>query len=498
MTREETLKLVPDRVRHFINGQFVDSGPEWFEDFDPATHETLTKIASGDATIVEQAAQAAQQAFVQVWRDMPGRERARYLERIADGMVRDRVALASLETLDTGIPLKQTLGQIERAADNFRFFADMATRLTGESFPNPPHFQNYAVRQPIGTAGLITPWNTPLMLETWKIAPCLASGDTAVLKPAEWSPITADRLAHIIQEADLPPGVFNVVHGLGESAGAALVAHPAIPLISFTGETTTGQEIMRNGASQLKRFSMELGGKSPVMVFDDADFERAVDATLFGMFTLNGERCTAGSRVLVQDSVADRFEDALKSRIANIVVGDPFDLNTELGPLIHQDHWQRVKSYIDLAPSEGFRVAVGGERPSAFPRGNYLQATLLTGVTPGMRVAQEEIFGPVLAMLRFGDEEEAIRMANGVRYGLAAYVWTRDVSRANRVSQALEAGMVWLNSQNVRDLRTPFGGSKWSGIGREGGSHSFEFYTEWKTVHMALGTHPIPRVGHSG
>ena len=497
MTREETRKLVPERVRHFINGRFVDRGPEWFEDLDPSTSEPLTQIASGDSIAVEQAAQAAREAFSKVWRDMPGRERARYLESIADGMMADQEALASLETLDTGIPLKQTLGQIERAANNFRFFADMATRITGESFPNPPHFQNYAVRQPIGTAGLITPWNTPLMLETWKIAPCLASGDTAVLKPAEWSPLTADRLAHIIQEADLPQGVFNVVHGLGESAGAALVAHPSVSLISFTGETTTGQEIMRNGASQLKRFSMELGGKSPVVVFDDADFERALDATLYGMFTLNGERCTAGSRVLVQEGLADRFEMALRSRIAKIVVGDPFDLNTELGPLIHHEHWDRVKSYVDLASSEGFQVAVGGQRPPAFPRGNYFEATLLTEVKPEMRVAQEEIFGPVLAMMRFRDEEEAIRVANGVRYGLAAYVWTQDVSRANRVSQALEAGMVWLNSQNVRDLRTPFGGSKWSGIGREGGSHSFEFYMEWKTVHMALGTHPIPRVGHS-
>ena len=498
MTRDETRKLVPDRVRHFIDGRFIDSGPNWFEDFDPSTHEGLTQIASGNAETVDQAAQSAQRAFSEVWRDMPGRERARYLERIADGMMRDREALASLETLDTGIPLKQTLGQIERAADNFRFFAAMATRITGESFPNPPHFQNYAVRQPIGAAGLITPWNTPLMLETWKIAPCLASGDTAVLKPAEWSPLTADRLAHIIQEADLPKGVFNMVHGLGESAGAAVVAHPSLPLISFTGETTTGQEIMRNGARQLKRFSMELGGKSPVMVFDDADFERALDATLYGMFTLNGERCTAGSRVLVQEGLADRFEEALKSRIEAIVVGDPFDLTTELGPLIHEEHWRRVKNYVDLASSEGFRVAAGGGRPAKMPQGNYFEATLLTGVNPDMRVAQEEIFGPVLAVLRFRDEEEAIRLANGVRYGLAAYVWTQDVSRANRISHVLEAGMVWLNSQNVRDLRTPFGGSKWSGIGREGGTHSFEFYTEWKTIHMALGTHPIPRVGHLG
>ncbi|MCL4352050.1 MAG: 5-carboxymethyl-2-hydroxymuconate semialdehyde dehydrogenase [Firmicutes bacterium] len=497
MTRNDTLALVPDKIRHFINGEFVDGSDAWFDDRDPATNQPLTQVASGDAAAVDKAVRAAREAFLAVWRDMPGRERARYLNRIADGMIRDREALASLETLDTGIPIRQTLGQIERAAENFRFFAEMATRMTGEAFPNPPHFQNYAFRQPIGVAGLITPWNTPLMLETWKIAPCLASGDTAVLKPAEWSPITAERLTRIIQEADLPPGVFNVVHGLGESAGAALVSHPDVPLISFTGETTTGQEIMRNGAQYLKRFSMELGGKSPVIVFEDADFDRAVDATLFGIFTLNGERCTAGSRLLVQDSIADRFEATLAERIRRIRVGDPFDETTELGPLIHEEHWQRVKSYIDLAESEGFQVTVGGNRPSGWPQGNFLEATLLMQVGPNMRVAQEEIFGPVLTVLRFHDEAEAMAMANQVRYGLAAYVWTRDVARANRVSQTVESGMVWLNSQNVRDLRTPFGGSKWSGIGREGGVHSFDFYTEWKTVHVALGTHPIPRVGAS-
>ncbi|MDA8204816.1 MAG: 5-carboxymethyl-2-hydroxymuconate semialdehyde dehydrogenase [Thermaerobacter sp.] len=495
MTRQDTLELVPRRIRHFIDGQFVEDGAGWFDDLDPYTNQPLAEVAAGDAGVVARAVEAAHHAFASVWRPMPGKDRARYLERIADGIIRDREALAALETLDTGIPLRQTLGQIERAAENFRFFAEMATRVTGEAFPHPPHFHNYAVREPIGVAGLITPWNTPLMLATWKIAPCLASGDTAVLKPAEWSPLTAERLSRIIQDADLPSGVFNVVHGLGESAGAALVAHARVPLISFTGETTTGQEIMRNGSQHLKRFSMELGGKSPVIVFDDANWERALDAVIFGMFTLNGERCTAGSRVLVQDSIAERFEEALAQRIQAIVVGDPFDPDTELGPLIHPDHWQRVNDYVELADEEGFSVAVGGKRPKSWPQGNFFQATLLTQVEPHMRVAQEEIFGPVLTVLRFRDEDEALRAANDVRYGLAAYVWTRDMERAARVSHSVEAGMVWLNSQNVRDLRTPFGGSKWSGIGREGGMHSFDFYTEWKTVHMALGTHSIPKVG---
>ncbi len=494
ISREVITQQVPDRVRHFINGRFIDDGPTWVDDLDPATDDPLTQVACGDAAIVDRAVKAARDGFG-AWRAMPGRDRARYLERIADGLMENRDVLASLETLDTGIPLRQTVGQIERAAENFRFFAAMATRMTGATFPHSPHFHNYAIRQPIGVAGLITPWNTPLMLATWKLAPCLASGNTAILKPAEWAPLTAEWLARIVQDADMPPGVFNVVHGLGEPAGAALVGHPGVPLISFTGETTTGQEIMRHGARHLKRFSMELGGKSPVIVFDDADWDRALDATIFGMFTLNGERCTAGSRVLVQDRIADRFEEALIRRIRRIVVGDPFEVQTELGPLIHPDHWQRVKSYLDLADREGFHVAVGGSRPDGFSRGNYLQATLLTGVTPEMRVHREEIFGPVLTLLRFDTEEDALRMANGVCYGLAAYIWTQDLARATRMAEAVESGMVWLNSQNVRDLRTPFGGSKWSGIGREGGDYSFDFYTEWKTVHLALGTHKIPRVG---
>ncbi|MCY0865581.1 MAG: 5-carboxymethyl-2-hydroxymuconate semialdehyde dehydrogenase [Sulfobacillus sp.] len=495
MTRQSALALVPPQVRHFIQGEFVEATEAVFDDLDPANNEPLTQVAAGDREMVDRAAKAARAAFENTWRDMPPKERARYLHRIADGILADQDALALLETLDTGIPIRQTRGQVERAAENFRFFAEMAPHITGESYPMPPHFHNYAMRQPVGVAGLITPWNTPLMLETWKIAPCLAAGDTAILKPAEWSPLTADRLARIIQAADLPPGVFNVVHGLGEAAGAGLVSHPQVPLISFTGETTTGQEIMRNGAAHLKRFSMELGGKSPVIVFEDADLERALDATLFGMFTLNGERCTAGSRLLVQETIAEEFTRRLADRIRRIRVGDPFDETTELGPLIHPDHWERVMGYVQLADSEGFEVTVGGRRPPGLDRGNYLEATLLTGVTPSMRVATEEIFGPVLTVIRFHDEAEAVKIANAVRYGLAAYIWTRDMARATRVSQQVESGMVWLNSQNVRDLRTPFGGSKWSGIGREGGEFSFEFYTEWKTVHVALGTHGIPRIG---
>lgn len=491
-----TAEPVARAVLHFIDGQFVESSTGgWFKTLDPRTNEPLTVVADGQADDIDRAVKAALRAWREVWRKMPARERARYLHRIADELLKDKEAFARLEALDTGIPLAQTRGQVERAAENFRFFAEMATRITGESYPNPPHFINYTIRQPVGVAGLITPWNTPLMLETWKLAPCLASGDTAVLKPAEWSPMTAHRLGQIFLAADLPPGVVNIVHGFGETAGAALVAHPDVPLISFTGETTTGQEIMRNGATHLKRFSMELGGKSPVVVFADAPWERAVDAVLFGIFTLNGERCTAGSRLLVEKSIADALTSALMERVRRIRIGDPLDPRTELGPLIHPDHWARVKSYIDLAGEEGFEVAVGGRRPEGLPDGNYLEPTILTGVNNAMRVAQEEIFGPVLTVIPFDTEDEALTLANQVRYGLASYVWTADQARGQRFSEGLEAGMVWLNSQNVRDLRTPFGGAKASGIGREGGHYSFEFYTETKTIHQALGTHPIAKIG---
>jgi 5-carboxymethyl-2-hydroxymuconic-semialdehyde dehydrogenase len=344
-------------------------------------------------------------------------------------------------------------------------------------------------------AGLITPWNTPFMLETWKVAPCLAFGNTCVLKPAEWSPLSADKLAAIIQEADLPPGVFNLVHGYGETAGAPLVAHPQVQVISFTGETVTGQAILRNGAATLKRCSMELGGKNPTLVFEDADLDRALDGAIFQLYSLNGERCTAGSRLLLQDTIYTDFIEGLADRVAHIRVGPPADPATEVGPLIHPDHWDKVNSYMDVARQEGATVLVGGGRPAALAKGNYFSPTLITNVHSRMRVAQEEIFGPVLVVLPFHDEAEAIHIANDVKYGLAGYVWTNNLARGHRVAGAIEAGMIWVNSHNVRDLRTPFGGAKASGLGREGDHHSFELYTELKAIHVAIGQHSIPRFG---
>lgn len=488
-------------IRHFINNKFVaPASGETFETLNPATNEAIAEVASGTAQDVDRAVQAARGAFDEgPWPRLSAAERAKALRRVGQLIEAHADEIAEVEIGDTGVPVSQIRhGAIPRAAQNFYFFADLAPQITGDSFPVEGRFSNYTIRRPVGVAGLITPWNTPFMLETWKVAPCLAAGNTCVLKPAEWSPLSADRLAQIIQEADLPPGVFNLAHGFGETAGAPLVAHPDVQLISFTGETTTGKEIMRNGAATLKRFSLELGGKSPTVVFEDADLDRALDGAIWQNYSLNGERCTAGSRLLVQSSIYDEFVTRLAERVQGIRVGEPTDPETEIGPLIHPEHWSRVRGYIDVAAEEGARVTVGGDRPPEFPQGNFFQPTLITEVRNQMRVAQEEIFGPVLVVIPFNDEAEAVEIANDILYGLAAYVWTGDATRGRRVAQAIESGLVWINSQNVRDLRTPFGGSKLSGIGREGGRYSFDFYTDVTTIHVALGEHPIPRLGTGG
>jgi len=485
-------------IRHFINNEFVHSVAEGtFETLNPATNRPIGVVADGQPEDVDRAVKAARKAFDDgPWPKMNAEARSKKLRKIADLIEKYADEIAEREIADCGVPIRQIKGgAIPRAAYNFNYFADMTYRVTGESYPVGDQFINYSIRRPVGVAGLITPWNVPFMLETWKVAPCLAFGNTCILKPAEWSPLSADMLARIVQEADLPPGVFNIVHGFGETAGAPIVAHPGVQVISFTGETTTGQIIMRNGASTLKRYSMELGGKSPTIVFEDADVERALDGTIFQIYSLNGERCTAGSRLILQESIYDTFVEELASRVAKIKVGPPEDPATEVGPLIHPEHWEKVNGYMDIARTEGATIRVGGVRPKGFPEGNYFSPTLIVNVRNDMRIAQEEIFGPVLVVVPFKDETEAIRFANDVRYGLAGYVWTQDIGRGHRVAQAIESGMVWINSHNVRDLRMPFGGSKHSGIGREGDHYSFELYTEIKAIHVALGTHHIPKMG---
>src|SRR3954452_12737026 len=479
---------LPDKIQHFIDGAFVDSvSGKTFGVLDPVSNETYVQAAAGQKEDIDLAVAAATRAFKHgPWPRMKPRERARALNRIADAVEAQDARLAELETFDTRLPITQALGQAQRAAENFRFFADLIVAQADDAFKVPGSQLNYVNRKPIGVAGLITPWNTPFMLESWKLAPALASGCTVVLKPAEFTPLSASLWTTIFRDAGVPDGVFNLVNGLGEQAGDALVKHPGVPLISFTGESSTGQLIFANAAPMLKGLSMELGGKSPAIVFADADLEAAIDSTLFGVFSLNGERCTAGSRILVERPVYDEFVERYAAQAKRVVVGYPHDEATEVGALVHPEHFEKVMSYVEIGKQEA-RLTAGGGRPDQFPEGNFIQPTVFADVAPDARIFQEEIFGPVVAITPFDTEEEALQLANNTKYGLAAYIWTNDLKRAHNFAQNVEAGMVWLNSNNVRDLRSPFGGVKASGLGHEGGYRSIDFYTDQQAVHINLG-----------
>ena len=489
---------IPDRIRHYIDGAFVDSvDGSTFDVLDPVSNETYVQAAAGKQADIDLAVAAAKRAFeTGPWPRMKNRERSRILNRIADQVEARSDELAELETFDTGLPITQAKGQAHRAAENFRFFADLVVAQRDDTYQVPGAQVNYVHRKPVGVAGLITPWNTPFMLESWKLAPALASGCTVVLKPAEFTPLSASLWAGIFEEAGLPKGVFSLVNGLGEQAGDALVKHEDVRLISFMGETTTGQTIFGNAAKHLKGLSMELGGKSPAIVFEDANFDAAIDSTLFGVFSLNGERCTAGSRILVHSSIYDRFVEVYAARANNILVGDPHDPKTEVGALVHPEHYAKVMSYVELGKSEG-RLVAGGGRPEHLPTGNYVMPTVFADVKPDARIFQEEIFGPVVCITPFDTDEEALELANGVKYGLAAYLWTNNLERAHNFAHQIDAGMIWLNSHNVRDLRTPFGGVKASGLGHEGGYRSLDFYTDQQAVHISLAPVHTPKFGAS-
>ncbi|MEW2914022.1 5-carboxymethyl-2-hydroxymuconate semialdehyde dehydrogenase [Leisingera sp. JC11] len=463
-----------------------------FETSSPVDESVICSVAKGGAADIDAAAAAAKEAFP-AWRDMPALERKKILHRIADLIVERAEEIALCECWDTGQALRFMSKAALRGAENFRFFADKATSARDGQQLQSPTLMNVTTRVPIGPVGVITPWNTPFMLSTWKIAPALAAGCTVVHKPAEFSPLTARILAEIAHEAGLPAGVWNLVNGFGEDAGKALTEHPDIKAIAFVGESKTGSMIMKQGADTLKRVHFELGGKNPVVVFDDADLDRALDAAIFMIYSLNGERCTSSSRLLVQESIADDFEAKLIERVNNIKVGHPLDPATEVGPLIHKVHFNKVTSYFETAKQDGATIAAGGTRVG--DQGWFVRPTLFTNATNDMTIAQEEIFGPVLTAIRFKDEDEALTLANDTQYGLTGYVWTNDLTRALRFTNALEAGMIWVNSENVRHLPTPFGGVKASGIGRDGGDWSFEFYMEQKHVGFALGQHKIPRLG---
>ncbi len=480
---------------HFIDGDSREGlSGDTFANHSPADGSFINHVAAGGEADIDAACRAARAAFPR-WAALSGERRAALLHGIADAIEERAGEIALVESMDTGQALRFTDKAALRGARNFRFFAERAPNAgAGTTLPAGEHI-NYTSRQPIGPVGAITPWNTPFMLSTWKIAPALAAGCTVVHKPAEWSPLTAQLLAEICAGAGLPPGVLNVVQGIGEQAGRALTEHEAVRAIAFVGESDTGARIMAQGAPTLKRVHFELGGKNPVIVFGDADLERALDAVVFMIYSLNGERCTSSSRLLVQQDIHDEFVARVAERANRIRVGHPLDPETEVGPLIHPVHLEKVRSYFDIARKEGATVAAGGERADMPWPGHYVKPTLFAGARNDMRIAREEIFGPVLTAIPFRDEAHALAQANDSRYGLAAYLWTADAQRARRLSEALEVGMVWVNSQNVRHLPAPFGGMKASGIGRDGGDYSFDFYMETKNVSVARGKHRIPRLG---
>ena len=479
------------RVANFIDGQFrPPCSGKYLPDVEPATGRVIAEIPEGGPEDVDAAVAAAVRAFPG-WRRTPAEERSRILLRVADRIEENFEELARLESRDNG----KTVGlarrmDVPRAILNFRFFATAILHAESRAHITDDRALNYTLRQPLGVAGLISPWNLPLYLLTWKIAPAIAAGNCCVAKPSELTPLTAARLAELIVEAGVPPGVVNIVHGYGASAGRALTAHPNVPLLSFTGGTKTGADVMAHAGPLFKKVSLELGGKNPNIVFADADLEQAVATSIQSSFANQGEICLCGSRLFVERTCYDEFLDRFLAATKRLRIGDPQDDATEVGALVTEAHRRKVEGYVALAEEEGGEILTGGKRPADLPErvrdGWFLEPTVIAGLDCNRRVMQEEIFGPVVTVTPFDSPDEAIAYANGTRYGLSASVWTRDLQKAHRVAAAIDSGTVWVNTWLLRDLRVPFGGMKESGVGREGGFDSLDFFTEVKNVCVKL------------
>jgi aminomuconate-semialdehyde/2-hydroxymuconate-6-semialdehyde dehydrogenase len=479
-----------ERIQNLIDGTLrpAESGA-WLEVHAPATGSVHALLPDSDERDVELAVQAARQALP-TWNKLGREGRSKVLLKLAELIERDLEQFAKDESRDNGKPLSLARKvDIPRAVANFKFFATAILHFPSEAHLMDDVAVNWTDRQPIGTVGCISPWNLPLYLFTWKIAPALATGNCVVAKPSEVTPLTAFRLSRLCEEAGMPPGVLNIVHGLGPKVGAAITAHPAITAISFTGGTRTGAEIARVAAPMFKKLSLELGGKNPVLIFADCDFEDMLATTVRSSFTNQGQICLCGSRILIHRSIYDRFKEAFVARVKALRVGDPDDPASDMGAVVSKDHMEKVLSYIDLAKEEGGSVLCGGDRvimEGPLKDGWYITPTVIEGLGPACRTNQEEIFGPVVTLQAFDDEEHAVALANSTPYGLAAVVWTRDLQRSHRVARALQAGIVWVNCWMIRDLRTPFGGMKQSGVGREGGVDALRFFTEAKNVCIKL------------
>jgi acyl-CoA reductase-like NAD-dependent aldehyde dehydrogenase len=481
------LRQAPDRL--FINGEWVDAADgATLDTYNPATGEVLTSVAEAKAADIDRAVAAARSAMAHDgdWRRMDAIDRGEAVAALGRAIAERGEALARLETLDNGKPIREAGIDIAQAADAFRYYAGWASKLEGETIPVRGRVLNYTVREPVGVVGGIIPWNFPLLMAAWKVAPALACGNAVVLKPAEQTPLTALELAALAEEVGLPKGVLNVVPGYGQTAGAALVAHPDVDKIAFTGSTAVGKHIMREGADTLKKVSLELGGKSPNIVFEDADLDAAVRGAFNGIFYNAGQCCTAGSRLLVQASIHDEFMARLVERVGRLEPGESLAPKRRYGPVISKEQLDRVMEYVEIGKDEGATVLTGGSRVEAEHGGYWLEPTIFDDVAPDATIATEEIFGPVLATLTFDDEAEAIDLANRTIYGLAAALWTADVKRAHRVASRIQAGTVWVNTYHPLDAASPFGGYKQSGYGRELGRHALELYTQVKSVWVDL------------